>query len=59
MVETIDYLEPLGKSDHVVLSFDYVCYAWNPSIKRQSFRKILNYDQLSQLVAVTNWDFLI
>ena len=59
MVETIDYLEPLGKSDHVVLSFDYVCYAWNPSMKRQSFRKILNYDQLSQLVAVTNWDFLI
>ena len=46
-IDTVNYLPPLGKSDHVLLKFDYICY-WN---KVTNYVPSLNFKK-------ANWDGL-
>ena len=58
MVELVDYLPPLGSSDHVCLSFDFICHAATNSAARNKTIKILDYDTLTELAANHDWSFL-
>ncbi|CAH8480123.1 unnamed protein product [Dicrocoelium dendriticum] len=49
---------PLGRSDHAVISFNFVCYAEYRNDKDETVRTITRYDRLSQLVSATTWSFL-
>ncbi|CAH8454406.1 unnamed protein product [Dicrocoelium dendriticum] len=49
---------PLGRSDHAVISFNFVCYADYLNENDETVRTITRYDRLSQLVSATAWSFL-
>ena len=56
MVRDIQYLAPLGNSDHVVLRFDLVCYTSHkgPQHTRWNYAKG-RYNLLRELLAGTDW----
>lgn len=58
MVETIEYGPPLGASDHVCLSFDYVSHADRLRHIRQSIRTRVDYTKLAELAQKEDWGFL-
>lgn len=57
MVEGLKYLSPLGKSDHVILSFDLRCY----TDQSQTERSIVcyekgNYEAMRKELKQVNWE---
>ena len=57
MVENVEYHPPLGRSDHAVLTFRFVCYA-NKSDTHTSMRSRTDYVKLRQLASSIDWKFL-
>ena len=58
MVEDVDFLAPLGASDHVCLSFDYVCHTTSNTASLNKVIKTVDYDTLAELAANHDWNFL-
>ncbi len=60
MVEEIEYLPPLGKSDHVTLKFIVKLYIDKPrnSDKRYNFFKG-NYEQINDNLKNVNWEEIL
>ena len=54
MVKNIQYLSPLGNSDHVVLRFALTCYM-NPVESFPSKRVITDYKQVSEVLRASSW----
>ena len=56
MIEDIEYLSPLGKRDHIIISFDFKCY-----IQQSGKDKIVynygkrNYDAMKTELGGINW----
>ena len=56
MIENIEYLSPLGKSDHIIISFDFKCYT-----QQSGKDKIVyyygkgNYDKMKTELGGINW----
>ena len=40
MVDQLEHRAPLGKSDHLILSFDYICHADGASDRSKLLRRI-------------------
>ena len=59
MVENVDFLPPLGYSDHVVLSFHFICYAYRIIGDIDHAKTIIQYDQLRHLASAIDWNFLL
>jgi len=59
-IEEIQYQSPLGKSDHCVILFRYICNVNFKKIdkKRKNYRKA-NYDELKKEMDELNWDELL
>ena len=56
VVENISYESPLGLSDHVVITFDYLCHAVRANDHRKLIRKV-NINKLSACLRENvNWD---
>ena len=56
MIEDIKYEAPLGKSDHLVLKFDYMCYKKETQVLTSKFNYNKgNYEQLRQELALYDW----
>ena len=57
MVQNLQSLPPLGSSDHVVLTFNFVCYTPRPdqAIVRPNLYKA-DFVQMRHLIAETVWD---
>eukprot|EP00794_Sanderia_malayensis_P016301 gene16301-17938_t len=57
MIEDIQYDAPLGKSDHLVLKFNFLCYSEN---KEEIASKLLyhkgNYKQMNEELASHSWE---
>ncbi|CAI2738983.1 unnamed protein product, partial [Dicrocoelium dendriticum] len=58
MVGGIVTSTPLGRSDHVTLLFDYICYAEYPEKEEDKVHTVTHYNVLSKLVKDTSWTFL-
>ncbi|CAH8547563.1 unnamed protein product, partial [Dicrocoelium dendriticum] len=56
MVESVAYDPPLGRSDHSVLTFGYVCYASIVAKESETQRTITDYYKLRSLAATVDWD---
>ena len=56
MVETVKYMPPLGKSDHLLLSFNFNCYTADHSEKsrRYMYHKG-DYEKLNDLLRNAEW----
>ena len=59
MVETIEYEAPLGASDHICLSFEYICYASLPRRPTENTYTIVDQIKLAELAQAVDWSFLI
>jgi len=57
MIDSIQYMEPLGKSDHVMLSFTFNCYSTDDQefSPRYVYHKG-DYDKLNQLLVQSDWE---
>lgn len=57
-IDKVDYLEPLGKSDHVGLSFRFHCYnECELQAERESYNYFRgNYDELNIFFSEVDWD---
>ena len=55
MVESIDISTPLGRSDHAVLIFKYICYASIARTPENNTRVITDYTALLNLARSTQW----
>ncbi|CAH8429229.1 unnamed protein product [Dicrocoelium dendriticum] len=58
MVDGLKVCSPLGRSDHVTLQFDYICYAKYPAAELETRQSVIHYHVLSALVENTSWTFL-
>ncbi|VDI00955.1 Hypothetical predicted protein [Mytilus galloprovincialis] len=60
MVSDIEYLSPLGKSDHCVIQFQYNCYT---KLKIDNRTKICydrgNYEDFNKEILETSWEVLL
>ncbi len=57
MVNEVFYDSPLGKSDHCVLHFDYVCYAeMEARRKLKRYYNKADYVKINQAISNINWD---
>ena len=56
MVEEIAYCAPLGKSDHVSLEFDYVCYAKRPMDDTPAPKRMIDFSILRRAAQSVSWD---
>ena len=57
MVQNLQFLPPLGSSDHLILTFNFVCYT--PMLDHTNARPNLykaDFAQLRELIAATVWD---
>ena len=52
-IETIDYNEPLGRSDHLVLTFDYIC-STKRLINKPILTRKVNYSALMESLQAPN-----
>ena len=58
-VKNIEVFAPLGKSDHGIITFDFIC-KWKSNkifIPRRLYFKG-NYDEMNKLIGEVNWDAL-
>ena len=58
MIETIEYGAPLGASDHICLSFEFVYYASLPRRQTENTRTIIDQTRLAELAQIEDWTFL-
>jgi hypothetical protein len=60
MVECVAINNPLGKSDHAVLAFDFKCESATQikSIPKPNYNKA-NFDKMKEELMLVNWDTLI
>ena len=61
MIDEITLLSPLGKSDHVVLSWELLCY-WTSTTTQQTPRLALhrgNYEGMTRYLVNLDWSILI
>ena len=57
MIENIDYGNPLGKSDHLVLTFEFKCYTkQNTNIKNVQIYAKGKYDLMEAELGEINWE---
>ena len=49
MVDQLEYRAPLGKSDHLVLSFDYICHADRASDRSKLLRRINHAELIARI----------
>jgi hypothetical protein len=54
MIEEVQYLPPLGASDHCCLQFDYTCYAARADCATYHLRQFTNYTTLRNLISSTD-----
>ncbi|CAI2738740.1 unnamed protein product [Dicrocoelium dendriticum] len=57
MIEKLLMDSPLGLSDHVVITFDYVCYAEYPAEQSELTHTITRYHVLKELADEAAWEF--
>ena len=55
MIESVVYNTPLGSSDHIILTFDYICYALVTDQSLPDRRTVTDYTLLHSLAASTEW----
>ncbi|MES9972861.1 MAG: reverse transcriptase family protein, partial [Candidatus Thiodiazotropha sp.] len=55
MIESIDRLTPLGRSDHVVLTFKFIHHACYPNSSTPTTRTITDYQYLEHLINERRW----
>ena len=55
MVESVNITTPIGRSDHAVLEFDYICYASTQENGKSNTRAIIDYKKLQNLAALKQW----
>ena len=58
MVQNLTYLNPLGKSDHVVLIFDYYCYGSEVIEKKSPCYYKGDYTAMKKHFDMINWNNL-
>ena len=57
MIDEVLYGPPLGKSHHVVLTFDFLCYSSNTENKRTSYMyQKGNYEAIRTYLGTVDWD---
>ncbi|CAH8429139.1 unnamed protein product [Dicrocoelium dendriticum] len=57
MIDKLLMDSPLGLSDHVVITFEYVCYAEYPSEHSELTHTITRYHVLKELADAASWEF--
>ena len=57
MVESMVYDPPLGNSDHIVLTFDYICYNCVHEPLQSVHRTATDYDLLQSIAEGEDWNF--
>jgi len=55
VVENIAYLAPLGLSDHVIITFDYLCRAERSSDAHKMIRKLNMVELAADFQTITDW----
>ena len=60
MIENIEFLPGLGKSDHLILEFEYICFServFSKHVHRQNFFRG-NYEAINTKLSNTSWENL-
>ncbi len=57
MIEEIIYESPLGKSDHCILRFDFLCYSEvETTYKTKRYYKEADYERINQEISSIDWE---
>ena len=57
MIQDIEYISPLGKSDHLVISFNLICYIQQiKRVKEIYCHEKVNYTNMREELEQINWN---
>ncbi len=60
MVNEVSYDSPLGKSDHCVLQFDYICYAEvETRSKVKKYYDQADYEKINEAISSIDWNAML